>query len=67
MQESQDPTMREILVDTEAMLARGKKMDLPISLIPATCRGDDVLLHQLLRKGSDPNEIDKSGKTALVS
>ncbi|XP_057428339.1 potassium channel AKT1-like isoform X2 [Lotus japonicus] len=65
LQESQDPTMREILVDTEAMLARGKKMDLPISLIPATCRGDDVLLHQLLRKGSDPNEIDKSGKTAL--
>lgn len=58
--------MKEILAETEAMLARGK-MDLPISLLFAASRGDDMLLQQLLKKGSDPNEPDKNGKTALVS
>ncbi|KAL5184919.1 putative potassium channel AKT5 [Glycine soja] len=64
LHESEDPLMKEILAETEAMLARGK-MDLPISLLFAASRGDDILLHQLLKKGSDPNEPDKDGKTAL--
>ncbi|TKY58162.1 Potassium channel AKT1 [Spatholobus suberectus] len=64
LHESSDPLMKEILAETEAMLARGK-MDLPISLMFATSRGDDILLYRLLKKGSDPNELDKNGRTAL--
>ncbi|KAH1212865.1 Potassium channel AKT1 [Glycine max] len=64
LHESEDPLMKGILAETEAMLARGK-MDLPISLLFAASRGDDMLLQQLLKKGSDPNEPDKNGKTAL--
>jgi len=60
------PIMQEIVAEAEAMLARGK-MDLPISLLFAASRGDDIMLNQLLKKGSDPNEPDKNGKTALVS
>jgi len=60
-----NPLMEEILAEAEAMLARGK-MDLPISLLFAASRGDDILLNQLLKKGSDPNEPDKNGKTAMV-
>ncbi|KAL9330886.1 hypothetical protein ACSQ67_000496 [Phaseolus vulgaris] len=59
-----NPLMEEILAEAEAMLARGK-MDLPISLLFAASRGDDILLNQLLKKGSDPNEPDKNGKTAM--
>lgn len=59
------PIMEEILAEAEVMLARGK-MDLPISLLFAASRGDDIMLNQLLKKGSDPNEPDKNGKTALV-
>ncbi|KAG2390043.1 Potassium channel [Vigna angularis] len=58
------PIMEEILAEAEGMLARGK-MDLPISLLFAASRGDDIMLNQLLKKGSDPNEPDKNGKTAL--
>ncbi|XP_014503345.1 potassium channel AKT1 [Vigna radiata var. radiata] len=58
------PIMEEILAEAEVMLARGK-MDLPISLLFAASRGDDIMLNQLLKKGSDPNEPDKNGKTAL--
>lgn len=55
-----------VMTDIETMLAKGK-MDLPISLIFAASKSDDILLHQLLKKGSDPNEIDsKTGKTPLV-
>ncbi|KAJ1438273.1 RmlC-like jelly roll fold [Sesbania bispinosa] len=65
LNESKDPMMEGILAETEAMVARGK-MDLPVSLLFAASRGDDILLHQLLKKGSDPNETDKNnGKTAL--
>ncbi|XP_027333130.1 potassium channel AKT1-like [Abrus precatorius] len=64
LHESEAPLMREILVETQAMLTRGK-MDLPISLFFAANRSDDILLHQLLKKGSDPNEADRNGKTAL--
>ena len=58
--------MEEILVEAEAMLGRGR-MNLPISLFYAVGRGNDILLHQLLKKGLDPNEADKNGKTAMVS
>lgn len=57
--------MKGILADTEHMLAQGK-MDLPLSLCFAAARGDDLLLHQLLRRGSNSNEMDKNGRTALV-
>ncbi|KAL5559284.1 hypothetical protein UlMin_035495 [Ulmus minor] len=59
-----DPLMEEILIDTKTMLARGR-MDLPLSLSFAATRNDDVLLHRLLRQGSDPNETDVNGKTAM--
>ncbi|KAK7351400.1 hypothetical protein VNO77_10830 [Canavalia gladiata] len=64
LQESRDPWMESVLAETEAMLARGK-MDMPISTCFAANRDDDILLHRLLKKGSDPNEVDKNGKTAL--
>ncbi|VVB09006.1 unnamed protein product [Arabis nemorensis] len=64
LKESEDPVMKSILADTEHMLAQGK-MDLPLSLCFAAARGDDLLLHQLLRRGSSPNEMDKNGRTAL--
>ena len=57
--------MEEILHETEHMLARGR-MDLPLTLCFAAARGDDLLLQQLLRRGSDPNEKDNNGRTALV-
>ncbi|KAK7260861.1 hypothetical protein RIF29_27160 [Crotalaria pallida] len=64
LHESEDPLMKGIVAETEALLARGR-MDLPISLLFASNRGDDILLHQLLKKGSDPNEADTNGRTAL--
>lgn len=57
--------MQGILADIEHMLARGR-MDLPLSLCFAAKRGDDLLLHHLLRRGSDPNEMDDNGRTAMV-
>ena len=64
LKDSEDPVMKGILADTEHMLAQGK-MDLPLSLCFAAARGDDLLLHQLLRRGSNSNEMDKNGRTAL--
>ncbi|KAL5190075.1 Potassium channel AKT1 [Glycine soja] len=64
LQESRYPGMDAILAETEAMLARGK-MDMPITTCFAASRNDDLLLHRLLKKGSDPNELDKNGKTTL--
>ncbi|KAL0734012.1 hypothetical protein Bca4012_010222 [Brassica carinata] len=64
LKDSEDPVMKGILSDTEHMLAQGK-MDLPLSLCFAAARGDDLLLHQLLRRGSNPSEMDKNGRTAL--
>lgn len=61
-----DPIMEGVLLETENMLARGR-MDLPLSLCFATLRGDDLLLHQLLKRGLDPNESDNTGRTSLVS
>lgn len=65
LKESRDPVMEAILHETEHMLARGR-MSLPLSLCFAVVRGDDLLLQQLLRSGSDPNEQDNNGRTALV-
>lgn len=65
LKELNDPIMEGVLVETENMLARGR-MDLPVSLCFAAVRGDDFLLHQLLKRGSDPNESDNDGRTALV-
>ncbi|OMO80661.1 hypothetical protein COLO4_23989 [Corchorus olitorius] len=64
LKESTDPVMEEILHETEHMLARGR-MVLPLSLCFAAVRGDDLLLQQLLRRGSDPNEQDNNGRSAL--
>ena len=65
LKERSDPLMEAILMDTEHMLAQGR-MDLPLSLCFAAMRGDDLLLHQLLRRGMDPNELDSNGRMALV-
>ncbi|XP_010249975.1 PREDICTED: potassium channel AKT1-like [Nelumbo nucifera] len=64
LKELKDPLMQGILTETENMLARGR-MDLPLTLCFATLRGDDLLLHQLLRRGLDPNESDNNGRSAL--
>lgn len=61
-----DPVMENVLLETENMLARGK-LDLPINLFFAAMREDDLLLHQLLKRGQDPNESDNNGRTPLVS
>nr|GMD81592.1 potassium channel AKT1-like [Ipomoea batatas] len=60
-----DPIMEGVLLETENMLARGR-MDLPLTLCFATLRGDDLLLHHLLKRGLDPNESDNNGRTALI-
>lgn len=57
--------MEGVLRETENTLARGR-MDLPLSLCFAVIRGDDLLLHQLLKRGLDPCESDSNGHTALV-
>lgn len=58
--------MEGILAETEHMLTQGR-MDLPLTLCFAALRGDDLLLQQLLKRGSDPNESDNNKRTALVS
>lgn len=65
LQTSDIPGLDAILEETEAMLARGKT-DLPISTCFAAGRSDKRLLQRLLKKGSDPNETDRNGRTALV-
>ncbi|KAI0491680.1 hypothetical protein KFK09_025940 [Dendrobium nobile] len=64
LKEQKDPIMERILRETEDTLARGR-MDLPLSLRFAVIRGDDLLLHKLLKRGLDPNESDGNGHTAL--
>ncbi|KAK6137109.1 hypothetical protein DH2020_029147 [Rehmannia glutinosa] len=65
LKEYTDPMMQEILTYTEHMLAHGR-MDMPLSLCFAAARGYDLLLHHLLRRGLDPNELDSNGRNALV-
>ncbi|XXG55989.1 hypothetical protein AAC387_Pa03g3528 [Persea americana] len=64
LKEQENPVMEGVLAETESMLARGR-MDLPLTLRFAVVRGDDLLLHQLLKRGLDPNESDNNGRTAL--
>ncbi|XAR66941.1 hypothetical protein NMG60_11013329 [Bertholletia excelsa] len=64
LKEVRDPIMEGVLLETENMLSRGR-MDLPLSLCFAAARGDDLLMHQMLRRGLDPNESDNNGRTAL--
>ncbi|XP_065850004.1 potassium channel AKT1 [Euphorbia lathyris] len=64
LKEEKDPIMEGVLLETESMLARGR-MDLPLSLCFAALREDDSLLHQLLKRGLDPNESDNTGRSAL--
>ncbi|KAK4343469.1 hypothetical protein RND71_036563 [Anisodus tanguticus] len=64
LKEMKTPIMEGVLLETEHMLARGR-MDLPLTLCFATLRGDDLLLHHLLKRGLDPNESDNNGRSAL--
>jgi ankyrin repeat protein len=51
--------------EIEYMLARGQ-LDLPVTLCYAASKGDDFLMHQLLKRGVHPNESDNYWHTALV-
>ncbi|KAL1556812.1 RAC-alpha serine/threonine-protein kinase [Salvia divinorum] len=64
LKEAKDPIMEGVLVDIENMIAHGR-MDLPLTLCFAALRGDELLLHHLLKRGIDPNESDNNGRTAL--
>ncbi|KAG0485975.1 hypothetical protein HPP92_010054 [Vanilla planifolia] len=64
LKEHKHPIMESVLRETEIIIARGR-MELPLSLSFAVIRGDDLLLHQLLKRGLDPNESDNTGHTAL--
>nr|ABO15470.1 AKT1-like K+ channel LilKT1 [Lilium longiflorum] len=64
LKEQKDHVMQGVLRETGNMLARGR-LDLPLTLCFAATRGDDLLLHQLLRRGLDPNESDNNGWSAL--
>ncbi|KAE9602263.1 hypothetical protein Lal_00049985 [Lupinus albus] len=64
LKEVKDPVMHSVLVEIENMIASGK-IDLPVSLCFAALTGDDLLLHQLLKRGLDPNDPDNNGRTAL--
>lgn len=65
LKDLKDPTMEGVLLETENMLAHGR-MDLPLNLCFAALRGDDLLMHQLLKRGLDPNESDSNGRRPLV-
>ncbi|CAL1359331.1 unnamed protein product [Linum trigynum] len=64
LKDLKDPIMEGVLLETENMLAHGR-MDIPLSLCFAAMRGDDLLLHQLLKRGLDPNESDNNNRAAL--
>ncbi|WVZ62074.1 hypothetical protein U9M48_011861 [Paspalum notatum var. saurae] len=50
--------------EIEYMLARGQ-LELPVTLCYAASKGDDFLMHQLLKRGVDPNESDNYWHSAL--
>ncbi|KAL3616113.1 hypothetical protein CASFOL_040407 [Castilleja foliolosa] len=60
----EDQQLQEILAYTEHMLAHGR-MDVPLSLCFAADKGYDLLLHHLLRRGFDPNDVDNKERSAL--
>nr|CAI77627.1 potassium uptake channel [Zea mays] len=63
-QQNDNSVMMGVLKEIENMLARGR-LDLPVTLCFAVNKGDDFMLHQLLKRGLDPNESDNNGHTAL--
>ncbi|KAH6774261.1 K+ transporter 1 [Perilla frutescens var. frutescens] len=64
LKEHDDAVMQEILADTEHLLAQGR-VDVPLTLCFAAARKDDILLHRLLKRGMEPNELDRNGRNAL--
>ncbi|TYH12488.1 hypothetical protein ES288_A06G071100v1 [Gossypium darwinii] len=72
LKDMNDPIMQGVLIETGKHLWLRSwsmdlpgRMDLPLNLCFTALRGDDLLLHQLLKRGLDPNESDNSGRTAL--
>ncbi|GAB2232518.1 hypothetical protein Droror1_Dr00011555 [Drosera rotundifolia] len=63
LKEKKTPITEKILMEIENMLSHGR-LDL-LSLCFAALRGDSSLMHQLLKRGLDPNESEESGRTAL--
>nr|GEV16976.1 granule-bound starch synthase [Tanacetum cinerariifolium] len=59
-----DLLMEGVLMEIKNILAQGR-LDLPLSLCFATLRGDDLLLHKLLKRCLDANKSDNNGRTAL--
>ncbi|KAL2925320.1 Potassium channel AKT1 [Bienertia sinuspersici] len=59
-----DNITKESLAEIEKMIGHGR-LDLPLSLCFAAARGDNLLIHRLLKRGLDPNEAEDSGRTAL--
>jgi potassium channel len=55
------PAIAAVAEEMEDMLARGQ-LELPVTVYFAASKGDDYLIHQLLKRGHDPNDSD----TALV-
>ncbi|KAJ6820407.1 potassium channel AKT1-like [Iris pallida] len=62
--EQTNTAMKGVFSEVDKMLARGR-LDLPLTLNAAVSRGDDLLLHQLLKRGLDPNEGDNNQRTPL--
>ncbi|GMI94785.1 K+ transporter 1 [Hibiscus trionum] len=55
----------EHLKDMDDPTMEGVLMDLPLNLCFAAHKGDDLLLHELLKKGHSANESDHDGRTPL--
>ncbi|KAK8660542.1 hypothetical protein V6N13_051465 [Hibiscus sabdariffa] len=55
----------EHLKDMDDPTMEGVLRDLPLNLCFAALRGDDLLLHELLKKGHRANESDNDGRTPL--
>ncbi|KAL5711460.1 RAC-alpha serine/threonine-protein kinase [Ranunculus cassubicifolius] len=64
LKESTEPKLEEFLIETENMMARDRN-EQPVSLCNAVSKGDDRLLHDLLKREFYPNEVDENGQTAL--
>lgn len=63
-EQKNDNITKESLAEIEKMIGHGRQ-DLPLSLCCAAARGDDHLMHELLKRGLDPNESENCGRTAL--
>ncbi|PWZ38567.1 Potassium channel AKT1 [Zea mays] len=63
-QQKDNNVMVGVLKEFGNMLAYGR-LDLSITLYFTINKGDDFMLHQLLKCGLDPNESDNDGHTTL--